>query len=311
MNRRIVFVGIVGILLFTFGIIAIVRMGDARVSKYSSNVSNDMGVVTMFRGESGAEPSMGSAAFHPMDSVSSMMYPPTTGSGITTVGERMIVKTGDFSVVVTNVATRAREIGSAVEERGGIVVSSQVYDMDTIPRASIVVRVPAEKFDEVVADIRKTGVIKSESVHGQDVTEEYVDLDAQLRNFKATESQFLEIMKRATAIQDILAVQRELMTVRGSIESIEGRMKYLTESAEYSTISIYLSSDSASLPIVDESDEWKLVGELRESLRSLVEFGKELMSVVVWIAVFTPVWGLVGLVAWLIVRKIRNKSSIS
>ena len=176
--------------------------------------------------------------------------------------------------------------------------------MDTAPNATVVIRVPVQSFNEIVSQIKSVGEVRSESINGQDVTEEFVDLEAQLKNLRATETQFLEIMKRATQIQDILAVQRELMNVRSSIESMEGRMKYLSESADYSTITVYLSSDSSSLPIVDSSDEWKLVGEIKEALRSLLEFGKEFVSIVIRVVIFAPVWGAVALIVWLISKNV-------
>ncbi len=235
--------------------------------------------------------------------------PPTNGAGISSVDKRLIIKTGEFSVVVKHVSDAANAIGAFVEEKKGIVVSSQTYNLDTNPTAVVMVRVPVDRFAEVVAHIKGVGEVKSESINGQDVTEEYVDLNAQLKNLKATEAQFLEIMKKANQIQDILAVERELMNVRSSIESLEGRMKYLSESADYSTITVYLSSDSASLPIVDNSDQWKFVGEIKDAIRSLVEFGKEFVSLIVWIAVFIPVWGICALIVWFIVRKIKHKNT--
>lgn len=242
------------------------------------------------------------------DMIISPFPPAPDGAGISDVDNRLIIKTGSFSIVASNVSEAANRITQFVEEKKGIIVSNQVYDMDTRPSASVVVRVPVQVFNEVISQIKGVGEVRSESINGQDVTEEFVDLEAQLKNFRATETQFLEIMKRATQIQDILAVQRELMNVRSSIESIEGRVKYLNESADYSTITVYLSSDSSSLPILDDSDEWKLVGEIKEALRTLVEFGKEFVSVVIRIVIFAPVWGVVALVAWLIVRRLKRQS---
>lgn len=242
------------------------------------------------------------------DMISSPYPPIADGAGISDVDNRLIIKTGSFSIVSSNVSEAANQITRFAEDKKGIVVSNQVYDMDTKPSATVVVRVPVQMFNEVISQIKGVGEVRSESINGQDVTEEYVDLEAQLNNLRATETQFLEIMKRATQIQDILAVQRELMNVRSSIESIEGRMKYLSESADYSTITVYLSSDSASLPIVDGSDEWKFVGEAKEAVRSLVEFGKEFVSIVIRIVIFAPVWGVVVLVAWLIARRLKRSN---
>ncbi len=314
MNRRTLIIG--GIVMF-IALVAVyktsnrppmMRLGD--IATVNMNAQMPMAGEEMARD---ASFSMGKATMPEAVSIGSDMiispYPPIAdGAGISDVDSRLIIKTGSFSIVATNVSEAASQITQLVEEKKGIIVSNQVYDMDTRPSASVVVRVPVQVFNEVISQIKGVGEVRSESINGQDVTEEFVDLEAQLNNLRATETQFLEIMKRATQIQDILAVQRELMNVRSSIESIEGRIKYLSESADYSTITVYLSSDSSSLPILDDSNEWKLVGEIKEALRSLVEFGKEFVSIVIRVVVFAPVWGVIALVVWFVVRRLKRQS---
>lgn len=313
MNRRVLIFGGLILLIAVVSVYrtvnrpSFVRLGDT--AKVSVNATMPMALEEMVQDSSyGVSQGTvsGVASISRKNMVSSPYPLAPDGAGISDVDNRLIIKTGSFSLVAHDVSEAATQITRFVEEKKGIIVSNQVYDVDTRPSATVVVRVPVQSFNEVISHIKGVGEVQSESVNGQDVTEEFVDLEAQLKNFRATETQFLEIMKRATQIQDVLAVQRELMNVRSSIESIEGRMKYLTESADYSTITVYLSSDSSSLPILDDSDEWKLVGEAKEALRSLVEFGKEFISIVIRIVVFAPVWGVVALVMWLIVRKIKK-----
>ncbi|MBP9732136.1 MAG: DUF4349 domain-containing protein [Candidatus Magasanikbacteria bacterium] len=314
MNRRTLIIG--GIVLF-IALIAVykttnsppmMRLGD--MAAVSMNAQMPVAAGEMARGTSFGinNAIMPEDVAMGRDMIISPYPPAPDGAGISDVDNRLIIKTGSFSIVASNVSEAASQITRFVEEKKGIVVSNQVYDMDTRPSASVVVRVPVQVFNEVISQIKGVGEVRSESINGQDVTEEFVDLEAQLHNFRATETQFLEIMKRATQIQDILAVQRELMNVRSSIESIEGRIKYLSESADYSTITVYLSSDSSSLPILDDSSEWKLVGEIKEAMRSLVEFGKEFVSIVIRVVIFAPVWGVIALVAWLIVRRLKRQS---
>ncbi len=237
------------------------------------------------------------------------IYPGNPGStGVVDSGvERLKIKTAELSVVTENVESQAQLIGRTAEEKGGFIVTSQVYDLNTIPRATVIVRVPAGDFDSVLGTIRGLGQVTGESINGQDVTAEYIDLDAQLKNLQAAEAQFLEIMKKATRIEDILAVQRELTQVRAQIESIEGRMKYLRESAEYSTITIYLSVDRGSLPVIDEGDEWKAVRVFKDALRSLADLGKAVLGTIIWAAVYLPVWLVLGLIVWLVAKKIKTK----
>jgi len=222
---------------------------------------------------------------------------------------RLIIKTGYFSVVVKDVTMATKAVVEFAEKNGGFVVSSNVYKSGLAPYAEVVVRIPAKEFDKGVQEVKAIGEVKSERVNGQDVTEEYVDLEAQLKNLRATENQFLSVLTRAEKITDILAVQRELKIVRGEIERMEGRIKYLRQSAEMSTLTVNLSTDPNVLPTLDETNKWKPLAVLKDAARSLLEVGKSLVNLLIWLVVFIPFWAVLGLVVWLVVkayRRIRN-----
>lgn len=111
---------------------------------------------------------------------------------------------------------------------------------------TMTVRVPSAKFDEALSEIRQTASrVIVESVKGQDVTEEFIDIEARLKTQKALEAQFLEIMKRSNSVEDALNVQTEIAQVRGEIEKIEGRKRFLESQASLSTVKIKLQSPTA------------------------------------------------------------------
>lgn len=234
---------------------------------------------------------------------------PSSGGAQTTSAntqDRLVIKTGNMSVVVKDVVSAMKTITDYAVEKGGFVVSSNIYKSGLSPRGEVIVRVPAATFDESIDTVKKMGEVTSQRTSGQDVTEEYVDLDAQLRNLRATETQFLEIMKKAVKIEDILAVQNELSNVRGRIESIQGSMKYLKQSADLSTLTVYLSTDPEILPTFDNTDTWKPWAVVKNAFRQLVDVGKGLVDVLIWVGVFTPLWLAIGLVVWIIVRIVRR-----
>ena len=112
------------------------------------------------------------------------------------------------------------------EAMGGFVVSSYVYKTAygneglTADQATITVRVPADKLDEALADQgRGRREVRSENISGEDVTQQYTDLQSRLRNLDAAEAQLLDIMKGATKTEDVLAVYNQLVQVRGEIEA--------------------------------------------------------------------------------------------
>lgn len=226
---------------------------------------------------------------------------PQETPGGTAAVDRLIIKTGSVSMVVSDVRAAIKAISDYATAKGGFVVSSNVSKYDVAVSGDVTIRIPSTVFEQGVSDVKAMGEVQSESVYGQDVTEEYVDLDAQLTNLRATEAQFLEIMKKAVKIEDVLAVQRELSAVRSEIERITGRMKYLQESASFSTLSVYLSTDPLSLPAVDD-DTWKPFAVVKEALRSLVGEAQDLVDVLIWVVIYIPIWGFFVLVIYGIYR---------
>lgn len=223
--------------------------------------------------------------------------------------DRLIIKTGRFSIVVKEVRTAVQAVNEYAIKQGGYTVSSDVSKTGLAPYATVVIRVPVKVFDEGVGEIKNLGEVESEYIEGQDVTEEFVDLDARLKNLRATEEQYLEIMKKAVKIEDILQVQNYLSNVRAEIESLQGRMKYLQQSADMSTITVYLSTDPEVLPAVDDQDKWKPWSEVKSAVRSLLSLGKSLSYILIWFAVYLPLWIVIALVGWLVYRKIKNRKT--
>lgn len=213
-------------------------------------------------------------------------------------GERLIVKNGMLSMVVDDVAASIDRIKEYIEGKGGFVVMSSVSKQGVVPLGTVTVRIPVESFDEGFAELQTYGDVEERRTNGQDITEEYVDLEAQLKNLRATEAQFLSILNRATKIEDVLNVQRELTWVRERIERIEGRMKYLRESADLSSITVHLSTNPSALPVIDDEDRWRPLGVARDAARSLVDFGQTIVDGIIWFAVYIPVWILILLAGW-------------
>ncbi len=220
--------------------------------------------------------------------------------------DRLIIKNGSLTMVVKDVKVAVSAIIKYAESKGGFVVNSNITKDGLAPYAELTVRIPATEFDNGLGEVKQMGEVKSELVNGQDVTEEYVDLQAQLKNLSASESQFLEIMKRAVKIEDVLAVQRELTNVRGQIEGIQGRIKYLEQSAKLSSLTVYLSTDPNVLPALDQENKWKPMAEVKAAARSLVVVGKALVNLMIWLVIYIPLWILIVLIV-LGVRRWRRK----
>jgi hypothetical protein len=162
--------------------------------------------------------------------------------------DRKIIRDADLTIE-TDVPTEGqRRIASVVESHGGFVVSSEATQSDdngsSKPDVAVklVARVPAAQFQTVLDAIHGMGgKIKQEKTSGQDVTEEYIDLEARIKTKRALEEQFMNIMKQARSIQDALEVQTQLANVRTEIERLEGRRRFLENQSSLSTITVTLA----------------------------------------------------------------------
>jgi hypothetical protein len=164
--------------------------------------------------------------------------------------DRKIIRNAELDLETDLPEEAQQSITSIAESKGGFVVESQQSSSDiksaTRDIVTMSVRVPAERFGETLLEVRKTAKrVVIETVKGQDVTDEFIDIEAQLKAKKALEAQFMEIMKRANTVEDALDVQSQLADVRGEIERIEGRKRFLENQSSLSTIKIRLQTPKA------------------------------------------------------------------
>src|SRR5919199_6572831 len=160
----------------------------------------------------------------------------------------MVMRTARLSVQVPDVdqaVDRARQLAQA---GGGFVSASNTRLEQDRTVAELTLQVRADALDGTLEGLRGLGKVENETSSSQDVTEEYVDLDANLRNLQASESAILKLMDRASRIEDVISLQRELTNVRGQIERIQGRKRYLERRTDLATISLSLHLPPAETP---------------------------------------------------------------
>jgi hypothetical protein len=214
--------------------------------------------------------------------------------------DRMIVRTGDMSLVVEDVTQARDDITRLADRLDGYVVSSWISGEKDEMRGSISIRIPDERFEQTLAELRELAVrVKSENTQSQDVTEEYTDLQARLNNAEATEKQYLALLEKATDVQDILSIYDSLSRVRQEIEQIKGQMQYLERTAAMSLISVRLEPEATAV--------WNAMAVLKSALRGIVVFGQVLGTIAIWLIIFIPVWGTVlGILYW---RRKKKRAS--
>ena len=235
---------------------------------------------------------------------------PTAGATAAEVDQK-IIKNGYLQLVVDKVADAADQVARIATARGGFVQSSNVTENgDGSFSGDVAVRVPVDTFDEAMTEIKKLAtLVKSETATGQDVTEQYTDLQAQLRNAQAQEQTYLAILKQAKTVQDTLAVQQQLGNIRGTIESLQGRIQYLTNATSFSTIDVSLMEEPVVRAPTKQFRFWTIVKEAAQALVAAVQniVAGLIWAIIVWGGILIPLGLLIWLIVWLAKRGMRPK----
>lgn len=202
---------------------------------------------------------------------------------------RLVIRTGNLSVVVDNVDTAEAQIRQIAESRGGYVIGSQVNGDGAQRRASISFKVPATRFDEAIAEVAKLSLeVETQDVQGQDVTDEYVDLNSRLRNLRAVEARLIDFLQQAQRVEEALQVNQQLTEIQGQIEQAEGRITYLKESAAYSTVNVSLRGKPVVVVAADTT--WSPGATARNAANSLILFAQVIADILIVFAVWFPIW---------------------
>jgi len=227
--------------------------------------------------------------------------------------DRIVIKTANLSMVVSDPSDAAQRITALATGMGGFVVSSNTTEASVdangkkIMQASLTVRVPSAQLDTALAQIRAMAVeVKNVNVTGQDVTAQYTDLQSQLRNAEAAEAKLTEIMNAATKTEDVMAVFNQLNQVRQQVEQLKGQIQYYDESASMSAISMDLIPDALNQPIAVGG--WQPQGVAKEALESLVRAFQGLATGAIWIGLYVlPLALIIGLPLYAVLRLVARR----
>ncbi len=212
-------------------------------------------------------------------------------ANVAQAAERIVIKNADLSIVVVDPGDTMEAISLMADEMGGYVVSANMYQERLesgmeVPRASITIRVPAERLNEALNRIRSQSDRDplTERVDSQDVTQEYTDLQSRLRNLQNAEAQLTEIMDDAIRTEDVLSVYNRLVEIREQIEIIQGQIQYYEQSAALSAISVQLIANEAVIPLTIGG--WQPVGVAKNAVQALIDTLKFIANAAIWIVIY-------------------------
>ncbi len=242
---------VVAVIIISMLVGIISNKSDTTFSGQSENARNQAGfpasapgattaaATTSATGGSAAAKANGSAA--PASADASLAQ--SSSSNQPLPADRLIIRNATVSLTANDVEKTLLDVKALAAEKTGVVFQSSSSIRDDKTYAALTIQVPSSAFDDTMNRLRKLNGVKvdSENSTSQDVTEEYVDLKAQLTNLQATETELVRLLSKATSVAEVLSVQRELTNVRGEIDRRQGRINYLEKKTDMSSITVNIS----------------------------------------------------------------------
>lgn len=242
-----------------------------------------------------------------IDAISALARPGSPADNI----DRQVIRSGTLEIIVTDPLRAAEQLRDLATRFSGFVVSSKVNGSDERARsAQVTMRIPAERLDEARTQVRTTiaKAVEEDTIEARDVTREYVDQEAKLRNLRAEEAQYLAILKRATAVKDVMEVSSKLADARARTDELEADLRFLRHQVEMSLLTANITAtDEAQVFGIRWRPLYKAKLALGSGLSAVADYGDSMVELFLNLPVIT-MWGftIVALlkVGWIMLRRI-------
>ena len=218
-----------------------------------------------------------------------------------------IIRDGSMSIQVPqdDFSKGFAAVTRIAQNNGGFVLSSQIRGQR---RGTLVLRIPAKRFDDAMVALRAIGVVQAQSITGKDVTAQYIDLKARLQNAIGQRTVLRNLMAQATTIQETITVQNRLSQVELEVEQIQGQLNFIEDQVAEGTVRVELhEEDAAQLQQTDEVENPSL-GSAWD--RSIQGFLNVVSAVVIGLGYLLPL-AVLGLIVWLITAAVRRRRAAS
>jgi len=218
--------------------------------------------------------------------------------------KRKVIMSHALSLEVKSLSSALQSLTKMAESNGGYVYQSTRTSYDKNSYAGTIgIRVPVSKTSGVLGAIRSLGRVESESSNAEDITDDYVDMEARLKNAQASETRLKEMYRRAGTVKEVLGVEKELTRVRGDIEAFMAKKRNWDILVEMVTIEINLHEPSAAMPAAHNF--W---GPIRSAFGSSLEaFANSLRALIIFIGVIAPWLVIIAPAYYLIARQVKRR----
>lgn len=258
---------------------------------------------------------------------------PQTGSGdglfsSSTSSDRMIIKNADMNLLVAETDVAIQRLTQIVGDFGGYIISSREWVVDwygdNYKNATYTFAVPVDQFERALNRLRDISVeVLDEYASGEDVTQEFVDLDSRLTNLEATRDRIRTFLEQAKTVQEALEVNEELSKIDAQIEQTKGRMNYLSGRAAFSTITVTLTADlpefvptatatptATSTPTATPTaTPWKPGETFERASNTLGASYRSITELLIWLlVVVVPIFAPFVLIIWFFVAQANKRT---
>lgn len=217
--------------------------------------------------------------------------------------ETKLIKTASITIELKDYEENKFLIDTMVSKYSGYISGENEIRNDMMINNNLIIRVPCENFDNLIENIISISTkVDSKLISVEDVTDQYVDVYTRLQTKKLVEQQYLEILKKAYTITDILNVTEHIRQIREEIDAKEGELKYLDNQVSLSTINLYIY-ENVSPDVVKKNNFWKrLINSLEKGWNGILIFILGLFQI--W-----PVWLIFSIILFFVIKKIRKKKN--
>lgn len=238
--------------------------------------------------------------------LSTISFGDDQNENLNSVLDRLIIRKGSMNIETDNYDQSEKKISDAAKSfKGYLTNTSSGMNEAGKKQGSVTARIPADNFDAFISEISKTGKVISQNISGNDVTEEYIDLEARQKTQRELERRLLELLDNKTAgLSDVVDVEQKLSNVRENIERTEAKMKYLKDKSAFSTLTVNLSE----FPVTQTSSEGGFFYEIKNGFKKGIEgFSEKISSMIAFVIAFSPVIILLLLILYFIKKYFINK----
>jgi uncharacterized protein DUF4349 len=290
--------------MLLMAIVALAACGSASSGQVLSTVGN---AVPYDEGAGSGARAAATGAPAPAASAAPAAEPNDIGN---LVDDAKIVRTGSIELQVKDVPKAVQVARDGIRAMGGYIGASQTGTLGDDPVATITYRIPVDRWEDALDLLRglagQTTKVLSEQTQAVEVTGAVVDLEARIRNLRASETALQDIAAKATRVSDVLEVQAQLTNVRGEIEQLNGQLKELTDRAAFATLTANFGTPVVAVEVAAKG--WEPAKVVDEATASLVNILQALTTAGIWfVIVWVPilaVLGVIGLIVGLILRRL-------